>query len=332
MKKVELPIIEPVYGTYNSQGNASAILAANPSIRNWYLNQVMMLDCTPKFLHGLTTPEICVDESTDEENPYLDKKYYFLKHLGGCVHSVIRNLIDDGYYVAFTEIDDYYIEGKSWYHERHMPHDGLICGYDQQEKTYSVLAYDNSWIYRVFQTPQKGFEAGRKSAFRSGRYGRLCGLKAKPDIVKLQPSKICIQLKAYLESDLERYPLDGNVIIYGSAVHEYIIIYLDKLAAGDIPYERLDWRVFRMLWEHKKVMLERIIAVEEKLQLPPEISLQYSIIVKEADHMRMLYASHHLKRRDSVLPVIRSKLINLQILERKILSGFLLKTEEEISK
>ena len=58
---------------------------------------------------------------------------------------LIRSLIDNGYYVAFGGVDDYYMEGKSWYQEKHFDHDGLIVGYDQNDKTYTIYAYDQNW-------------------------------------------------------------------------------------------------------------------------------------------------------------------------------------------
>ena len=37
-KKVELPVSEPVYSTYQYQGSMAGLLRCNPSLRNWYLN------------------------------------------------------------------------------------------------------------------------------------------------------------------------------------------------------------------------------------------------------------------------------------------------------
>ena len=51
-KKLELPLIEPVLSTYHHQG-ASAAIALNPSIRNWYLNEKAILKCSHCFLTGL---------------------------------------------------------------------------------------------------------------------------------------------------------------------------------------------------------------------------------------------------------------------------------------
>ena len=72
-KTVELPLVEPIYSTYQYQGPGSAVLANNTSVRNWYLNQVLILSCNRKFLNGFTTPEIRVEDSSWDNNPYLEK-------------------------------------------------------------------------------------------------------------------------------------------------------------------------------------------------------------------------------------------------------------------
>ena len=175
-KAVELPIVAPLYSTYHSQGNAGAILTDNLSIRNWYLNQVMMLCCNRRFLYGAMTPDVTVDESTDWENPYLKRVVFSMKYLGKSIHPVIRALLDDGYYVGFNQIDDYYIKGKSWYRQKHYYHDGLLFGYDQNDGTYLVYAYDDHWRYRSFPISQKNFEEGTRRRYRMllsmGRIGR----------------------------------------------------------------------------------------------------------------------------------------------------------------
>ena len=255
-RAVKLSLTDPVYSTYHSQGNASAILTDNLSIRNWYLNRVMMLCCNRHFLYGFTTPDLTVDESTDWENPYLKRIVFPMKYLGKSIHPVIRALIDDGYYVGFNKIDDYYVEGKSWYQEQHYHHDGLIFGYDQKDETYLVYAYDKDWIYRTFRVSRKSFEEGRLSSFRDGQYGLLYGMKPMETHVELNPRMICDKLREYMDSSLDKYPLYTNGLVYGTAVHDYIAMYLNKLADGSIPYSRIDRRILRVIWEHKKVMLE----------------------------------------------------------------------------
>lgn len=99
-------------------------------------------------------------------------------------------------------------------------------------------------------------------------------------------------------------------------VHDYIAMYLNFLLDGSIAYERMDSRVFRVLWEHKKIMLERLHKMEQTLHIDAQTSTAYKQIVTEADALRMLYASHHKRRRDSLLPLIRKRLFDLK--EREI--------------
>lgn len=102
-------------------------------------------------------------------------------------------------------------------------------------------------------------------------------------------------------------------------------MYVDKLMSGDISYDLMDYRVFRMIWEHKRLMLERLQKIESELNADNEISEKYSKVVSVADNMRMLYASHHMKRRDSLLPIIRKKLVNVKEAEVELLSEFVKK-------
>ncbi len=59
-KHIELPITEPMYGTYHHQGPATAIDVNGNAAKNWCLNQAVNLMCGRRFLNGLTTPELSV--------------------------------------------------------------------------------------------------------------------------------------------------------------------------------------------------------------------------------------------------------------------------------
>ena len=132
---------------------------------------------------GFTSPEIRI-ENYSFNNPHFEIKWIPMQFLKGYVNSVIRNLIDSGYYVYFTGVDDYYVEGKSWYKERHFSHDGTICGYNQSDKTYCMYCYDSGWVFQKFWTSQKSFNKGRTAMFAEGVYGCLCGIKPKQDRIE----------------------------------------------------------------------------------------------------------------------------------------------------
>ena len=324
-KSVQLPIVEPVYGTYHFQGGASAVIHDNPSLRNWFLNEVMNLCCSRMVLFGLTTPQIGIDKSTWEDVPFYDKRWYSTQFLRGCTNSVIRELLDSLYYVYFSGFDDYYMKGKTWYKERHFCHDGLICGYDSSDKTFTVFAYDNRWVYRCFKVPQKCFDAGRKSMYNQGVYGAVCGIKPYSNQVELDHSRIYLNLSEYLDSSLEKYPPDEKGAVYGITVQDYIVMYLDRLCKDEIPHNRMDRRVLRQIWEHKAVMLERIGKVEKMLSLGSDTSKAYSSLVEKANVTRMFYASYHMKRRDSLIPVMKNNLMEIRNEEEILLRSFVKK-------
>lgn len=331
-KFVELPLIEPMYSTYHYQGMATATIESNPSIRNWCLNQVMNLQCTREFLNGLSTPQITVYESGWTENPYLDKRVYSMEFVKGYINVIIRELLNNGYYVTFCGVDDYYVQGKTLYKQRHRVHDGLICGYNQEDKTYCIYAYDSNWVYQKFWTPQACFNAGRVAMQKKGEYGNICGIKPLSDYVEFSPEMVYQNLLKYLDSSFAKYPKEEEGDVFGIIVQAYLVEYIDKLMDGSIPYEKEDYRVFRVIWEHKKIMHERITAMEEALHLEHTYSEQYKPLVATANTMRMLYASHHMKRRDSVLPNLRKNVLTLMESERDILLTLTDKVGKELKK
>ena len=72
------------------------------------------------------------------------------------------------------------------------------------------------------------------------------------------------------------------------------------------------------------------VGVEKELGIDNELSVRYKSVVKQADNMRMLYASHILKQRNSVLPVIKEKLMSVKESEKQILTEFVEKVKERI--
>ncbi|MBR5223351.1 MAG: hypothetical protein IKV81_04225 [Clostridia bacterium] len=327
-KRVELPLIEPLYKTYHHYSFTTAVLYENPTIRNWFLSNAINLSCNRKFLSGYTTPEIFVVNAGDLRNDLLEIIRYPMRFLGGHINFLICNLLDAGYYIHFCGVDDYYVNGKTWYKERHFSHNGMICGYDREKKEYCIYAYDKNWVYKKFWTSQKGFNRGKDAMLKKGVYGDLCAVKPKAEKIEFSTNAALKGIENYLDSDLNKYPEDGEGNVKGIVVHEYIAKYVDKLINGDIPYNKMDRRIFRLIWEHKKVMLERIERIEEHLKISNEISDKYKSVVSEADMIRVLYASHHMKRRDSILPIIKNKLLRVMQHEKELLKLLLERAKE----
>lgn len=320
-KRVELPLIEPFFKTFQNQAAGIVVIGNNLSIHNWYLNETANLSCTLDFFDGRTTPDLRIPNSFWNHNPHLEKILVYFQFPGGYINPIIRNMLDAGYYVYFKGVDDYYIKGKSWYKERHILHDGLICGYDSNEKTYCIYAYDSRWVCQKFWTPQKCFDDARKAGMRMADQGYICALKPKMTPVAFSPEIACEGIAQYLDSSLEKYTKEKGRDAFGIIVLHYLAKYVGKLYDGSIPYERKDRRIFRMVWEHKALMLERIQAIEKAYDMGDIYSRRYQPLVKKADNIRMRYASYVAKRRDDLLLTIQSELLDIMNEEKIVLTN-----------
>ena len=105
-------------------------------------------------------------------------------------------------------------------------------------------------------------------------------------------------------------------------------MYIDKLKDGSIPYEKMDWRALRPIWEHKKCMLERIKAVEKKNGWTDELSTCYAPIVEKANRIRMMYAMYHKNHNDKLLDKIRDGLLDVAKKDKALVEEFIKKLEK----
>ncbi|MDY5627630.1 MAG: hypothetical protein SPF92_08530 [Clostridia bacterium] len=329
-KKVLLHTQFSTFSTYHSQGELGIAVMQNPSIYNLVLNNSIMLFCEKRFLKGYTSPEVFVRKTTLSELSCAEIVWMPCRFFNGYVHCIIKNALDQGFYVGFSYVDDYWIKGKSFYKEKHRLHDGIICGYDQAKKSYYMFAYDENWIFRVFETPQSCFEKSIKSAQEIGTYSALRFFRAKTDKFPLDIELIIKNLKLYLESDINKYPLDEEEYVLGTAVHDYVRIYMSMLQKGEISCEYADRRTMRMIWEHKKCMLDRIKTVESFFKFGHSLSNEYKEVVRMADRARILYAMFIKNKRTDILGNVSELIGQIQNAENDILNRFIGKTGEYI--
>ena len=94
MKKIELPLADPIFSTFNSQSAGTIAITDNPSIRNWYLNNSIILSCNSKFLSGFSSPEVKLCQSGYRNNHHLERQYYGLQFSKKYLHDMIREMLE----------------------------------------------------------------------------------------------------------------------------------------------------------------------------------------------------------------------------------------------
>lgn len=323
-KSVSLPFEMPLFAT--TQGSAAAELAmiGHPSAYNQTLNQCTSLYCTRRFVKGFTTPQVSVPNVGIYSYRFMERYPVNFRYSQKYCLEIIKSMLDDGMYIYYHAVDDFYLPGKSWYGIRHLHHDGIICGYDDNDGTISIAAYDINWVFRLIRMPQECFIKGLESSLEAKQYGNMTAYKVRENtVVDINESEMLRFLREYMDSSFDKYPADKDGEVRGIVVHDYLAMYIDKLKDGSIPYEKMDWRALRPVWEHKKCMLDRIKAVENKNGWSNELSERYAPVVEKANRIRMMYAMYHKNHNDKLLDKIRDGLLELVDSDREIVGEFI---------
>lgn len=313
-----------------TQGTAAPCIALrnHPTAYNAILNQCTTLSCTRRFLDGFTTPQVGVPRLNIHSFPCIERYGVALRFTHDRFREIIKKMLDEGFYIYFGGVDDYFLPGKSWYGIRHMSHDGILCGYDDNDGTYSVAAYDSDWVFRLIRIPQDCFREGLESGISQGWNGNLFAYRMRNGEIQPDEKQMLRYLKAHVDADMDRFPLTERGNVEGIAVQGFLALYIEKLMDGSIPTDKMDWRVLRPVWEHKKCMLDRLIALEALHGWEPEFSSRYRPLVDAANRNRMMYAVYHKNRRPELLENVRKGLLDGKEQERAILCDFIRKTEE----
>lgn len=327
--KIQLPVREIPFSTYHNQIAGGLALSVLPDFMNYYINHCVTISCEKNFLHGYSSPEVNIPKAHVFDINTLDCYKTSMRFLPNSLHQMISDMLEENFYIYCNGIDDFYIPGKSWYNERHYHHDCIILGIDDSANTYTISAYDNQWVLKVLTIPQKCLTAGMRSSLNAGVIGEFAGVKARPSAIPLDLSRLYQGLSQYISSDLSIYPLDSSQPAQGIVIHDYLTIYLGMIENGDIHHGKVDWRIMRLFWEHKKCMANRIFAIENALSLSHKISDCYSQVVNRADKMRMMFAIYIRKRRDSMIPYLIQELTDIKGMESGSLKDLLNIMEEK---
>ena len=327
-KSVQLPFNVPAFAATQGSAAAGMAIKAHGNAYNQTLNQAVSINCSRRFINGFSSPIVTIPNIGLHNYKFIERYGVGFRFTFAFCMDIIKHMLDENFYIYYTCVDDFYMPGKSWYGTRHMYHDGIICGYDDNDGTFSIAGYDINWVFSLMRIPQECFIKGAKSALDVKEYGGVVAYKIRDNtVVEINEAEMLTYLKKHIDSDLEKYPIDQAGDATGSVVHEYLAMYIDKLKDGSIPYEKMDWRSLRPMWEHKKCMLDRIKAVEAKNGWNDELSQKYLPVVEKADRLRMMYAVYYKNRNDKLLDKIHNGLLDIGIRDKELVTEFIEKIE-----
>ena len=326
---VSLPFCVPCFAFTPSLAAPGLAMNGHPTAYNGYLNQCTFISCGRKFLTGFTSPQLNLPRANIHSFTYLEKYGIALRFGYPYYKTIIKQMLNEGFYVLFNGIDDYYIPGKCWYGIRHMSHDGVICGYDESDSTFSIAVYDINWLFNLIRVPQDCLMEGIGACLKNKQYGNLTAFKVRENTtVNLDEKLILHNLKEYVSQTVDKFPLDQQGMVEGIAVQDFLAMYMDKLKDGSIPAEKVDWRAIRPVWEHKKCMLDRIKAIEAKNNWEPELSTEYATLVEDSNLARMMLAMFHKNQKMTLLDKMKNIILSCKDKEEKLLNDLIKRMED----
>ncbi len=331
MERKKLPLGKPIVSSYYYESYPLSILDAYgdkylPWIFSNYINLNVNIEIEKQqdlFLafYGPLTYDC----------PFLKSQKVFwssFESLGIDIHTYIKNNIEKEYYLYF-QVDWYYIPNRTPYNKEHFLHDLMVHGYDNTRQIYYVSGYDIEGTYRESEVTFDAFEQAFKNNLVDKieeswadriflfQYDDKAEYKFNYELVKLQ-------IKDYLNSEnsFEKY---NRFIDFdysrerGINVYDIISKYLSLVKKGDFKlygfYESLDQRVFKICYEHKNIMLQRLNYINENIKPVNDILEEYKKVHALTEQCYFMCIKYNITKKIATLDNLTEKVNEIKKLE-----------------
>ena len=324
MANIQLPYQTPIYSSLHYLACPGVAAKQNPTCDIWYDNCTVALNGYYKhdsYPNNKPCFDLYLKEGSINHISILDRtsiNTLFVKH---CSINLIRNILQEGYYVYFNNVDDFYVEGKQGYQSYHFPHDGMISGIDDENKTLTLIAYDINGKFRPFITSQQSFEKGLLEGLKAkNETDDLWAMRANHTQYTLNVPAIIHAIQEYLNPLISTISQDiFKCTWYGIETYEGLISCFEKVRRKEVV---LRHPIMMLFWEHKKCMLHRLVQIETARNLDHQYSSEYQTIVSCLEGLRYLYLKYTMTLQDHILKSMQTKLRLLKSQEIEILSSF----------
>ena len=286
--KRELKIVSPHIECYVADASFFATLVNENQqicVLNDYIQLVYKLyDDTPQYnvLMYIDTGYAWSSEGVTA------RRYTYSEIINGKenIYEFVCNSISNEYYILLS-LDEYYIHTHWFYKNTHSLHDYLIYGFDDLKKEILMCGYTSQSRYEKFRISKQNLcKAFLTMTPEEGSWNDYIQIfKKKPNLCgKLNLQKIANLLYKYIESEIcfPDYAFSVNEktdkFVYGINVYGIV---LEKLNNCD---GLIDLRMLRMIWEHKKLMKQRVKYLRHEInRLNYSLECEFCNIEKRAN-------------------------------------------------
>lgn len=344
IKKI-LPIeIHPMSLVFGHIFNPLTIIEAYDGTKEWLLSNYIQL-CAPSeyYIYGEDDIEFLnfyPKYFSDFESFYLRTHNITESILELSEEDLIKNIIrwiDNDYYIE-TFVDESQLPGTYMhkYKDKRI-NEQLIYGYDREAEILKLTAFDETdhyatidisffdFVKAFFSEQTKRFSRESNWISVGQEYGLILYRFRKDLKFTFDIKNIMIQLDEYVNgknSALHFKWLNDEKMnfVFGINVYDAIIKWMSLYET-----EYVDHRVLFGLWDHKRIMLERIKYLEDNGYLDKNVkySFDYAELESMASKARLFVMKYNLVRIKDVLEEIIDILRDMREKEQRILNDII---------
>ena len=295
----KLPIEMPLIETYQATSFILSVILANNNIANTYYNNYINLVCndtTDIMDIGLDFINVTWDDFRNAGFAEMD--LYYLKNISKDKFlAFLKERIDQGNYILLYKIDEFYLSYTSNYNERHFIHDTYIYGYS--EFSFYIMAYKDKKLQMIEISTEEIVE-GMYSCLEMDEDASFCTFRPFHAVkVKLDYNKMKREIINYIGGNGN----DDDKQVYGMKCYNTIKNAILAIAEdkNNIKNQMLDIRVFRMLWEHKKVLINHIEKVNERKKVDEKVIHELLEVENKANIVFLLSLKYNITYQKEIL-------------------------------
>lgn len=324
MRAVQLPISNPPLKGFLRWAYTLSITSIHEETIPWYFSNFIQLSCKKTFLEDGRQFYFDFFRGKPNElnfnNPFLltcSVNYTILEFLPlDAWPQFFADQIRSGYYCVVF-LDESRLSPAAAYQKWPFPHHLFLYGFDLDQAIFDASMFDHTGVYRNLQIPFTEFQ----DAVHSMRHLLKEGVTADHHtyFYKYEPhspypfdrTAAVDQLRDYLNGETHLNRINYNPDeeqAFGLKVYDYLQMYFDAVESNDSRLgDRSDVRHLHVLWEHKKMMSERIdyLVAEGIIPYDEELAAGYRDITKRAMKLRDQYIRHEIRADKDVFERLR---------------------------
>ena len=270
----------PISETYQLASFLMGIMSQNKSVQKVLINSYIDLFFSQNDWGEKTlgfTESLCESYRTKGIG---EMDLFYLKNIAKdkCL-GFLKERIDQDNYLLLYKIDEYELSYSYAYKKRHFIHDTYLFGYD--DECFHVMAYSKNHL-SLLRVPHQEIIDGLYSIVNDEFH--FCSFRIYHDIkVRVNIKEILYQVEKYLSGGVNEQGETTGILVYDCLMDLLIGTKIDKDEIRDI-----NPKLFRMLWEHKKMIVYRNQYLAKKMNKLNTLTITAKNMEKKASMIMML--------------------------------------------